>query len=155
MDPWVERSCDLVRAAEKADFPLDRHRPWVDRDGGVSRELVWLGLVGFVELAALGDASRRASGEGHQVIDIGDVAIRIRRALAARDSDPRALIDAGDRVLDAVVVEDQLKCLVTLPEELCPIAAPRKGGAQRLGRFARADRRPARYCCSDDRPPLP
>jgi len=149
VDAGVKRSSDLVRTAEKAYFSFDRHRPGVDRHGGVSRKLVWLGLVGFVELAALGDASRRASGEGHQVIDIGDVAIRIRRALAACDSDPRPLIDAGDRVLDAVVVEDQLKRLVALPEELCPIAAPRKRGAKRLGRFARGDRRPARYCCSD------
>jgi len=108
-----------------------------------------------VELAAFGDASRRAPGEGHEVVDVGDVAVRVGRALAARYADARALIDSRDRVLDAAVVEDQLKCLVTLPEELSPIATSRKRGAERLSRFARADRRPTRDCCSDDRPPLP
>jgi hypothetical protein len=118
-------------------------------------KLVRLGLVGFVELAAFGDASGGAPGEGHQVIDIGNVAVGVRGALATRDADARALIDSRDRVLDAAVVEDQLKRLVTLPEELSPIATSRERGANRLSRLARADRRPARDCCGDDRPPLP
>jgi hypothetical protein len=121
----------------------------------VARELVRLGVVGFVELAALGDASRRASGEGHQVIDVGHVAVRVGRALAARDADARALIDARDRILNVIVVEDQLERLVTLPEELSPISTSRERGAERLTCFARADRRPTRNGCSDDRPPLP
>jgi hypothetical protein len=108
-----------------------------------------------VQLAALGDASRRLSGERQQVVDVRHVGVRVGRALATRDTDAGALIDSGDRVLDAVVVEDQLQRLVPLPEQLSPIAASRERGAQRLGSFARADRRPARDCCSDDRPPLP
>jgi hypothetical protein len=121
----------------------------------VAWKLIRQRLVRLVQLAALGDASCGASGEGHQVVDIGHVAVRVGRSLAARHADTRALIYAGDRVFDAVVVEDQLKRLVTLPEELSPIAASRKRGAKRLGCFARADRRLARDCCSDDRPPLP
>jgi len=121
----------------------------------VTRYLIRFGLVGFVELPALSDAACRPPREGHEVIDVGDVRVRVRGALAARDADAGALIDAGDRVFDAVVVEDQLESLVALPEELSPIAASRERGAERLSRFARADRRPARYCCSDDRPPLP
>jgi hypothetical protein len=66
--------------------------------------------------------TRRAPGKGHEVVDIGDVAVRVGRALAAGDADARALIDTRDRILDAAVVEDQLKRLVTLPEELSPIA---------------------------------
>src|SRR6266568_495047 len=155
VDPRVEASSDFVRAAEESNLSLDRDRPGVDRHGGMPRKLVRLGLVRFVELAAFGDASRRAPGEGHEVVDVGDVAVRVGRALAARYADARALIDSRDRVLDAAVVEDQLKCLVTLPEELSPIATSRKRGAERLSRFARADRRPTRDCCSDDRPPLP
>jgi len=108
-----------------------------------------------VELAALGDASSSAARERHQVVDVGDVSVRVGGALAARHADPRALIDARDRIFDAAIVEDQLKRLVTLPEELSPIATSRKRGANRLSRLARADRRPARDCCGDDRPPLP
>ena len=119
------------------------------------RQLVWLGLVGFVELAAFGDASRRASGERHEVVDVGDVPVRVRRALAARDADARALIDTRDRVFDVAIVENQLKRLVTLPEELSPIATSRQRGPECLSCFARADRRPAGDCCGDDRPPLP
>src|SRR5439155_27180765 len=123
VDPRVEPSSDLVRPAEKTHFSFDGDRPGVDGHGGMPRQLVRLGLVRVVELAALGDASRRAPSEGHQVIDIGDIAVRIRRALPTRDADARALVDARDRVLDAVVIEDQLERLVTLPEELSPIAA--------------------------------
>jgi hypothetical protein len=153
MNPRVEASGDLVRTSQEPNFSLDRNRPRIDRDGGVPGNLVGLWLVRFVELPALGDAPRGAPGQGHQVIDVGHVAVRVGRALAARNPNARALIDAGDRVLDAAVVEDQLKCLVTLPEKLGPIAAARKRGAKRLSRFARADRRPTRDCCSDDRPP--
>jgi hypothetical protein len=108
-----------------------------------------------VELAPLGDASRRAPGKCHEVVDIGHVSIRVRRALAARDADARALIDARDRIFDPAVVEDQLERFVTLPEELSPIATSRQRGAERLSCFARADRRSASDCCGDDRPPLP
>jgi hypothetical protein len=123
VNPRVEPSSDFIRAAEKTDLSLDRYRPRVDADRGVARQLVRLGLVDFMELAALGHASRRASGERHQVVDVGHVAVRVGRAFAARDADARTLIDAGDRVLDVAVVQDQLKRLVTLPEELSPIAA--------------------------------
>jgi hypothetical protein len=40
-----------------------------------------------------------------------------------------ALIDTGDRVLDPLVVEDELQRLAPLPEELGPIAAARQCGA--------------------------
>jgi len=82
-----------------------------------------------VELAALGDASSSAARERHQVVDVSDVSIRVGRALATRHADPRALIDARDRIFDAAIVEDQLKRLVTLPEKLGPIAASRERGA--------------------------
>jgi hypothetical protein len=121
----------------------------------VARELVRRRVIRLVELAALGDTPRCPSREGHEVIDVRDVPVRIGRSLAAGDADTRALVDAGDRVLDAPVVEDQLKRLVTLPEKLSPIAASRERGAQRLGCLASADRRLARDCCCDDRPPLP
>jgi hypothetical protein len=98
----------------------------------MARHLVRLGLVGFVQLATLGDAPRRPPGEGHEVVDVGDIAVRVGRALSARDAYAGALIYAGDRIFDAVVVEDQLKGFVPLPEELSPIAAPREGGPQRL-----------------------
>jgi hypothetical protein len=153
--PGIEPSGDLVCPADQTNFSLDRDRPGIDRNRRVARELIWFRLVGFVELTALSDTSRRSPGERHEVIDIGDIRIRVCRALTARHPDARALIDAGDRVFDALVVEDQLKGLVTFPEELGPVAAPRERGAERLSRFARADRRPARDCCSDDRPPLP
>jgi hypothetical protein len=123
MDAWVEPSGDLVGPTEKTHLSLDGNRPRIDRDGGRARQLIRLGLVGFVELAALGHASRRTSGEGHQVVDVGHIAVRIGRALAARYADARALIDARNRILDMAIVEDQLKRLVTLPEELSPIAA--------------------------------
>ncbi|MDQ2915231.1 MAG: hypothetical protein M3T56_18560 [Chloroflexota bacterium] len=155
MDTWVQRSSDLIRAAEETDFSLDRDRPRVDRDRGMAWKLIWFRLVRFVELSALGDAARGAPGEGHEVIDIGHVAVRVVRALAAGDADARALIDARDRILNVIVVEDQLERLVTLPEELSPIPTSRKRGAEGLSYFARADRRPTRNCCSDDRPPLP
>jgi hypothetical protein len=122
VDPWVELSSHVVREPEKTDLSHDRHRSRIDRDGRVARKLVGLGLVRLVKLAALGDATRRAPGKGHEVVDIGDVAVRVGRALAAGDADARALIDTRDRILDAAVVEDQLKRLVTLPEELSPIA---------------------------------
>jgi hypothetical protein len=121
----------------------------------VPRQLIGLGLVGFVQLAALRDASSRASREGYEVIDVGNVPVRVGRALAARDADARTLVDAGDRILDARVVENELKRLVTLPEELGPVPTSRERGSQRLIRLARADRRLARDRCSDDRPPLP
>jgi hypothetical protein len=155
VDPGVEPPGDLVRAAEESDLSLDGDRPGIDRDGGVPGQIVRLRVVGFVQLAALGHASRGASGEGHQVVDIGDVAVRVRRALAARHADSGALVDSRDRIFDAAIVEDQLKRLVALPEELSPIATSRKRGANRLSRLARADRRPARDCCGDGRPPLP
>jgi hypothetical protein len=108
-----------------------------------------------MQLAALRDAPRRTSREGHEVIDVRDIPVRICGALAARHADTGALVDTRDRIFDAPVVEDQLKRLVTLPEKLSPIAASRQRGAQRLGCLASADRRLARDCCSDDRPPLP
>jgi chloramphenicol 3-O-phosphotransferase len=108
-----------------------------------------------MELAALRDAARGAPGEGHEVVDVGHIAVRVGRALAARYADARALIDSGNRIFDATVIEDQLERLVALPEELSPIATPRQRGAERLTCFARADRRPACDCCGDDRPPLP
>jgi hypothetical protein len=155
VDPRVEPASHLVRTPEKNDLSLDGHRPRVDGHGRVARELVRLGLICFVELATLGDAFRRASGERHEVVDVGNVPVRVRRALAARDADARALIDTRDRIFDVAIVENQLKRLVTLPEELSPIATSRQCGAERLSRFARADRRPAGDCCGDDRPPLP
>jgi hypothetical protein len=124
VDARVEAASDLVRASEETDFSLDRDRPRIDRYGRVAPKLIRLGLVRLVQFAALGDASRSAASEGHQVIDVGHVAVYVGRSLAARHADARALIDAGDRVLDAVVVQDQLKRLVTLPKELSPIAAP-------------------------------
>ena len=139
VDPRVEPSGDLVRPAEQADLSLDRYGPGINGNGRVTRELIRLGIVGFVKLAALRNASRRPSGEGHQVVDVRDIRVRVGRALAARHPDTRALIDAGDRVFDASVVEDQLKRLETFPEELSPIAASRERGAKRLSRFARAD----------------
>jgi len=139
VDPGVEPSRDLVSPPEQADLSLDRDRARIDGNGRVTRELIRLGLVGFVKLAALRDASRRPSGESHQVVDVRDIRVRVGRALAARHPDTRALIDPRDRVFDASVVEDQLKRLVTFPEELSPIAASRERGAKRLSRFARAD----------------
>src|SRR5438477_115655 len=155
VDPRVEPSGDLVRPAEQADLSLDRHGPGINGNSRVTRELIRFGLIGIVKLAALSDASRCSSGEGHEVVDVRDIRVCVSRALTARHSDTGALIDAGDGVFDASVVEDQLKRLVTFPEELSPIAASRERGAERLSRFARADRRPARNCCSDDRPPPP
>ena len=121
----------------------------------MARKLVRLRLVGFVELATLRDTSRCPSGERHEVVDIGHVAVCVSGALATGHTDAGALIDSRDRILDTAVVEDQLKRLVTLPEELSPIATPRKRGAERLSSFARADRRSARDGSCDDRPPLP
>jgi hypothetical protein len=89
----------------------------------VAGKLVRFRFVRFMELAALGDASRRAPRQGHQVVDVGDVPVRVGGALPTRDANARALVDTRDRVFDAAVVEDQLKRLVTLPEELSPIAA--------------------------------
>jgi len=155
VDALIESSSDLVGAAEKSDLSLYGDGPGIDRDGGVARKLVRLWLIGVVELATFGDTSCRASSERHEIVDIGHVAVCICRALAAGDTDARALIDSRDRILDATVVEDQLKRLVTLPEELSPIATSRKRGAERLSSFARADRRSARDGSCDDRPPLP
>jgi hypothetical protein len=81
-------------------------------------------LVRLVEVAALRHASRRATGEGHEVVHVGHVAVRVGGALATRDPNARALIDTRDRIFDPAIVEDQLKRLVTLPEELSPIAPP-------------------------------
>jgi len=93
MNPRVEASGHLVRAPEETDFSLDRDGSWIDRDRGVARKLVRLGLVRLVEVAALGHAPGRAPRQGYQVIDIGHVAVRVGRALAARDANARALID--------------------------------------------------------------
>jgi hypothetical protein len=153
VDALIESSSDLVRPAQKSDLSLDRDGPGVDPDRGVARNLIRFGLVGFVELATFRDTSRRASGESHQVVDIGHVSVRVGRALATRDTDAGALIDSRDRILDAAVVEDQLKRLVALPKKLRPIATSRKRGAERLSSFASADRRSARDGCCDDRPP--
>jgi hypothetical protein len=108
-----------------------------------------------MKLAALGDAACRAAGERDEIVGVGDVAVRVGRPLAAGDAYARTLIDAADRVLDVVVVEDQLKRLVTLPEELCPVAAPRERGADRLCDLPRTDRGPARYRGCDGRPSAP
>src|SRR5436305_1896212 len=74
-------------------------------------------------VAAFRDATRRAAGEGDEVVDIGHVRIRVGRSLAAGHADAGTLIDPADRVLDVVVVEDELQGLVPLPEKLGPVAA--------------------------------
>ena len=113
------------------------------------RHGIRFGLGGFVELAAIGDAARGAPGQRDQVVDIGDVPVRIRRALATRDADARTLIHAADRVLDASVVKDELQRLVPFPVELRPVPAPRERGAERVCRVARAYRRLSRQCGGD------
>jgi hypothetical protein len=132
LDARVQGSSHLIRATEQTDLSFDRYRPRIDGDGRRAGKLVRFGLARLVKLSALCDASRRSAGKGEQVIDVRNVGVRVSRALAARHSDAGALINAGDRVLDAVVVEDQLESLVTFPEELSPIASARESGPQRL-----------------------
>ena len=123
LDPGIERPSGLVGSAKQAHLPLDCHVARIDRHGRVARELVGLGRGGLVEVAALGDATGRAAGEGDEVVDIGHVRIRVGRSLAAGHADAGTLIDPADRVLDVVVVEDELQGLVPLPEKLGPVAA--------------------------------
>ena len=76
-----------------------------------------------MELAAVRDTACRASRERQHVVGVGHIAVRVGRPFTVRDANARALVDPGDRVLDLVVVEDELQGLVSFPEELRPIAA--------------------------------
>src|SRR5438876_1212002 len=71
----------------------------------------------------LSPAARRAARDGHDVVDICDVSVRVQGLVAARDSDAGSLVDAGDRVLDALIVEHELEGLVPFPEQLGPVTA--------------------------------
>jgi hypothetical protein len=84
-----------------------------------------------VEAASGIHAGGRAARECDDIVDAGDVPVRIDRALAIDDADAGALIDAGDRVFDATVVEHELQSLVPFPEELREVAATRERGTQR------------------------
>ena len=94
-----------------------------------------------MQVTAVGDAARRAARERQYIVCVGDIAVRVGRPFAARDANARALVDSGDRVLDLVVVEDELQRLVSFPEELCPIATARQRRAQGPLRVARGDER--------------
>ena len=113
------------------------------------RHGIRFGLGGFVQLGAIGDAARGAPGQRDQVVDIGDVPVRIGRALTAGDADARTLVYAADRIFNASVVEDELQRFVPFPVELRPVPAPRERGAERMCRVARADRRLSRQCGGD------
>ena len=123
---------------KKRDLSLDRHAARVDPYLVRPTHLVRYEARSVVQLAvAVGDAARGAAGESDDVVEIGDVAVGVGRSLAARDADPRSLVDAGDGVLDLVVIEDKLQRLVTFPEELGPVTTARKGRAQRALRVTR------------------
>ena len=101
-------------------------------------------------------APKGSTGFGQdQDARVGHVAVRVHGLLAVNHADPGSLVNTGDRVLDAPIIEHELQRLVPFPEELGPIATSRQRGAERLSCFARADRRSACDCCGDDRPPLP
>ena len=88
--------------------------------------------------------------EGHDVIAIGHVAVRVGRALSAREADARALVDAADRVLDTAVVEHELERLVPLPEQFREVAAAGERGAKRaLGVALGNDTRTRDQQCAD------
>jgi len=94
-----------------------------------------------VKLPAIRDAVRRAARERQHIVAVGDVAVRVCRPLAVRDANAGALVDAGDRVLDLVVIEDELQRLVPFPEELRPVTAARQCRAQGAFRVARRNDR--------------
>jgi hypothetical protein len=88
----------------------------------------------------------------HDVVDVGHVAVRVYRLLPLDDAHAGALIDTGDRVLDALVVEHELQGLVAFPEELGPVAAARQRGAKRALDVSDGHDRRARGGECDDRP---
>src|SRR5713101_7874670 len=123
------RARGLVRQAQEGDFPLDGNGPRVDRYRMRSRQVVRNEAGRLMEARSVGHAARRATRDGHDVVDVGHVAVRVDGLLAAHDANAGALIDTGYRVLDALIVEHELQGLVAFPEELGPVAAARQRGA--------------------------
>src|SRR5438132_734472 len=115
--PWPTDSWMSVPPAS-----LDGHVAGVDSHRRGARQLIRRRVRCLVELAPLGDPACGPTGEGNEVVDVRDIAVRVGGPLALRDADAGALIDAADGVLDAAVVEDELQRLVPLPIELGPVA---------------------------------
>src|SRR5688572_11642962 len=124
-NPRIVGPGDLVREAQERHFALHRHDSGVDRDRMWSRNVVWHEPGALVEARFVGHAARRTTGDGHDVVRVGHVAVRVHGLLAMDHAYPGALIDTGDRVFDALVVEHELQRLVTFPEQLGPIATAR------------------------------
>ena len=148
----VMLSGDLVGEPQQCDFALHRHGSGVDRDRMWSRKLIGREPRGFVEAGSVGHAAGGAPGDGHDVVNVGHVAVGVDRLLAAHDADAGSLVDAGDRVLDPLIIEDELQRLAPFPEQLGPIATARQCGADRALYIAYGHDRRARDGECDDRP---
>jgi len=105
-----------------------------------------------MKAGSVGHAARRPSRDRHDVVRVRHVAVRVNRLLAVHHSNAGSLVDTGDRVLDALIVEDELQGFVSFPEELGPVATTRQRGTKCALDIADGHDRRARDGECDDRP---
>src|SRR5712692_1960618 len=143
-DTRVVGAGDFVRAAQQRHLALHRDGPRVDRYRMWARKLVGSEAGRLVQAGPVDDTACRTTGDGHDVVDVGDVPVRIDHAFPMHDADTGSLVDTGDRIFDVPIVEDELERLVALPEDLRPLAASRERRAQRPPERRRRDHRGTR-----------